>query len=137
MLKIYKIHNYVSVDGSPWRRVIRGWLADTPCIAAEDHSPDHPLCELTFEDAHEYLSNNELDGIWADKTFFRKKPIICARYADAFDDVTYKHFQFVSYKTEYVEWVGVPLDWIINNLPADQAIQYLKERGITACPMNF
>jgi hypothetical protein len=43
----------------------------------------------------------------------------------------------MSYKIEYEEWKEVTLEWIIKNLPADQTIQYLKERGITTCPMNF
>ena len=137
MLKIYKVHNYVSVDGAEWRRVIKGWLSDVQCIAVEDYSLDYPMHRLSFNEAREYLYNNKLDGIWNDKTFWTKNPTICIRYADAWDDVIYKHFDTISYKQEYVEWTDVPLEWIINHLPAEQTIQYLKERGITACPMNF
>jgi hypothetical protein len=54
-----------------------------------------------------------------------------------YNDVEYKHFKSISYMQTYEERKDVSLEWIIKHLPADQAIQYLKERGITTCPMNF
>ena len=92
---------------------------------------------LSFDETREYFNNHKLDGVWNDTIFWGKKPTICVRYCDAWDDVVYKHFNTISYKQEYVEWTDVSLEWIIKNLHADTAVQYLKERGITACPMNF
>lgn len=138
MLKIYKVRNYVSVDGADWRQVIRGWLSDIECKASnEDLDMKYMARRLSFDEAREYLNGHKLDGVWNDTTFWRKKPTICVRYCDAWDDVIYKHFNTLSYKQEYEEWTDVSLQWIIKNLPADQTIQYLKERGITTCPMNF
>lgn len=138
MLKIYKVYNYISVDGADWRQVIRGWLADIECKTSHiDLGMEYMMHRLSFDEARAYLNNHKFDGIWNDTTFLKKKPTICVRYCDVWDDVVYKHFDTISYKTEYVEWKDVSLEWILKNLPADTAIQYLKERGITTCPMNF
>jgi hypothetical protein len=130
MLKIYNIINYVSIDGAKWREV----GSDT--IASEEELETKLMMEnLSFNEAREYLSNNHLDGIKNDNTFFRKRPTIKVNYYDAWDPVEYRYFNTISYKTTVKEWTNVTLEWIIKWLPADQCIQYLKERGITACPI--
>ena len=133
MLKVYHIHDYVSIDGSKWREV--GGYGDK----AIDGEPEAEirLNEASFDEAYKYLSEHLLSGLYIDTTFFRKKPTIEVSYNDAWNSVVYLHFDTISYKREYEEWSNVPLKWIIDNLPAEQTIQYLKERGITTCPMNF
>lgn len=136
MLKIYKVHNYISINNSDWREVIWSWFGPIKKRTADE--PLETKCllhDVSFDEACEYLCNNELDGLGVGATFWRNKPTIWARYADAQDVVSYRHFNTISYKREYVEWTDVTLDWILNNLPADTVIQYLKERGITACPI--
>jgi hypothetical protein len=93
------------------------------------------LDNLSFDEVHEYLSQNHLSGVWNDSTFFRNKPTIRVSYNDAWDDVEYRNFDKMSYKREFEEWKYVSLDWIMKHLSADQCIQYLKERGMTACPI--
>lgn len=138
MLKIYEVRNYVSVDGADWRQVVWSWFGPTECMAtSEDVDTKHKLCEASFDEAYEHLQNSPLDGLYIDKTFWRERPIINIRYQDAREIVSYKHFEAISYKIEFKEWTTVSLDWIISTLPVDQTIQYLKERGITTCPMNF
>ena len=138
MLKIYKVRNYVSVDGADWRQVIQSWLSDIKCkVSNEDLDMKYMACRLSFDEAREYLNSHKLDGVWNNTTFWRKRPTICVRYCDAFDDVVYKHFDTISYKQEYEECKDISLQWIIENFPADQTIQYIKERGITAFPINF
>ena len=138
MLKVYKVRNYVSIDGADWRRVVWSWFISTECKTSDEPlKTEHILCDASFDDAREYINNNELDGVTNDSTFWRQKPIICVRYYDAYELVSYKHLNTISYKREYEEWEDVSLKWIIENLSADQAIQYLKECGITTCPMNF
>ena len=133
MLKIYDVIDYVSVDGSDWRVVGR----DGYCCTDEERDVKFILNNASFEEAYEHLSNNQQDGIWCGKTYWREKPLIFICYQDAWDSVRYNHFHQMSYKRIYKENNGVHLSWIIKNLPADQTIQYLKERGITTCPMNF
>lgn len=138
MLKVYKVHNYVSIDGDDWREVVWSWFIPTKCkTSSELLETEYRLHNASFNEAREYLQSNELDGIDNSSTYWRKKPIVWVRYDDARDIVNYRYFNTISYKTEYKEWTDVSLEWIIKSLPADQTIQYLKERGITTCPMNF
>ena len=138
MLKIYKVHNYVSIDGADWREVVWSWYMPTEKKASsEPIKTEYFLNNASFEEAYAYLQNSPLDGLGPSTTYWREKPRIWVRYDDAWDTVSYKHFNTISYKREYKEWTDVSLQWIMENLPADTTIQYLKERGITTCPMNF
>lgn len=114
MLKIYKAHNYVSIDDADWREVMRGWLSDIEFKASnEDIDMKYMARRLSFDEAREYLNGHKLDGVWNDTTFWRKKPTICVRYCDAWNDIVYKHFDTISYKQEYEECKDISLQWII------------------------
>lgn len=131
MLKVYHIYDYVSIDGAQWREV--GGYGEK----AIDGDPETELClnNASFADAYEYLTQHTLCGVYIDTTLFRKKPTIEISYNDAWNAAIYRHFSTISYKREYEEWTNVSLKWIIENLSADKTIQYLKERGITTCPI--
>lgn len=133
MLKVYHIHDYVSIDGAEWREV--GGYGEK----AIDGDPETEiyLDNASFAEAYEYLTQHLLSGLYIDVTLFRKKPLIQVSYNDAFGWVEYRRFDTISYKREYAEWKNVPLKWLMEHASADQFIQYLKERGITTCPMNF
>lgn len=138
MLKVYKVYNYISIDGSDWRKVVESWWADD-CWIVSDEKPifKYILFDKSFNEVCEYLNNNNLDGIRKDYTFWKNKPVITVRYSDVFDDVEYRYFDEMFYKKEYTEWTDVSFEWLAKHLPADQFIQYLKERGMSVCPMNF
>ena len=133
MLKIYTVVSYVSVDGAKWRSV--GQVGH--CCTDEDRDVKFFLDNASFAEAREYLSNNFLDGVYNSETFWRSKPTIAVYYRDAWDGVAYKNFKTISYKNVYEEDKYVTLEWIMKHLSSEKAIQYLKERGITTCPMNF
>jgi hypothetical protein len=130
MLKIYNVTYYVSIDGADWREVDSGYKA-----ADEEPANKLILDNASFDEAREYLSNHRIYSVWNDSTLFTNKPLIYIRYEDAWDQVSYRHFKTISYKIEYKEWSNVSLDWIIKHLSADQCIQYLKDRGMAACPI--
>lgn len=131
MLKIYDTISYVSIDGADWRSVgVTGYR-----VSEEELTEAFRLNNVSFDESYQFLSYFHLDGIGTDVSFFRKKPIIWVKYRDAWESVEYRHFKTISYKTCYVERAYVTLDWIMNNLTVDQAIQYLKERGINTCPI--
>ena len=133
MLKIYKVHTYVSVDGADWREVGRSGYKIT-----DEEIYDHIVLEqASFSETLEYLSHKIVNGVWDDVTFFRHKPIICVHYSNADDPIYYRKFDTMSYKIVYVEWRNVSMKWLMEHLTADQFTQYLKERGITTCQMNF
>ena len=133
MLKIYTVVSYVSVDGAKWRSV--GQVGH--CCTDEDRDVKLILDNASFVEVREYNNAHFLDGVWNGNTFWRNKPVIAVKYRDAWDEVVYKHFNTMSYKNVYTEDKNVTLGWMMEHLSADKVIQYLKERGITTCPMNF
>lgn len=132
MLKVYSIKDYVSIDGADWREV-GGWGHR---VADDTKVPDSiNIGQMSFDETYEYLSKNSLCGVYRDSTFFRYKPTIRVNYNDAWDDVAYQRFNTFAYKRTFVEMENVTLEWIMKNLSADECIQYLKDRGMTACPI--
>lgn len=134
MLKVYKVKSYASINGAPYRRV-----GDTEHIASDKELISKQLFDnISFNECREYLSNHTLSGLCNSQVydiFCRSKPSVEVEYTDTWEDVSYKHFNTLSYKYEVEEWTNVSLDWIIKNLSADECIQYLKERGMTTCPI--
>ncbi len=133
MLKVYSISHYVSVDGGKWYSV--GRYGET---MFDDSEPKEIIIDNgSFDEWYKYLQENSLPGIYDYKTFFKKKPCIVT-HEWSYDSYTkYTNFNTLVYKTVYKELKGVSLAYIMNNFSADKCIQYLKERGITICPMNF
>lgn len=130
MLKFYKAMSYVSVDGADWREVYCKYIA-----LDKESENQLVLNNLDFVETLDYLSRNRLHGLRSNMTTFTKRCVIQVDYLDAWDIVTYKSFNRLSYKIEYEELTDISLEFIVKYLPADQTIQYLKERGITACPI--
>ena len=130
MLKLYSITDYVSIDGSDWREV--GWGGHH---TSDKKLPDTIVDHWSFDELLEYLDEKYLSGVRRDETFFGHKPIIRVSYADAWDSVEYRRFGTLSYKRTFKEWTDVSLEWLMKNLSADECIQYLKDRGMTACPI--
>ena len=132
MLKVYSIKDYVSIDGADWREV-GGWGHR---VADDTKVPDSiNIGQMSFDETYDHLSKNSLCGVYRDSTFFRHKPTIRIRYNDSWDDVAYQCFHTFAYKRTFVEMENVTLEWIMKNLSADECIQYLKDRGITTCPI--
>lgn len=136
MLKVYNVDHYVSVDGVDWREVgCQGYK-----VTDEEPKDALILDNMSFDEVHEYISEHALSGVHNDSTFSlfgEGKPIILVDYYDAWDYVAYRSFDKMSYKIEFTEWTDVSFEWLAKHLPADQFIQYLKERGMSVCPMNF
>lgn len=132
MLKVYDVYYYVSVDGADWRRIDRAYT-----IKDEEPTDRIILDNATFDEVREYLENHMVWGMSNNCTLFRNKPTVEISYSDAWSPVEYRNFKTLSYKEVYKEWKNVSLKWLMEHATADQFIQYLKERGITTCPMNF
>lgn len=133
MLKVYHYYASVSIDGADWRKIDRAHT-----ITDEEPSDMLIWDNVSFDEVRELLKQHSVIGMHNSHTLFRKKPTIEIRFEDAWlTPVEYKHFKTLSYKIEYKEWKDVPLQWLMEHSPADKVIQYLKERGINTCPMNF
>ena len=133
MLKIYNVYAYISIDGADWRKV----NCYRYIITDKELETELILDNASFDEVRAYLSQHLLPGIYNEETWFRHKPLLSVSYSNAWDAVLYRRFNTLSYKAVYEEKKDVSMQWIMENASADQAIQYLKERGITTCPMNF
>ena len=132
MLKIYDVRDCVSIDGAKWRVCGGGYK-----VSDEECENLLVLDKASFAEVCDFLNHGNLHGVWNDRTWPRHKPVVRIQYEGAFDLVTYRYFDTMSYKIEYTERNDVSFEWLTKHLTADQFIQYLKERGITTCPMNF
>ena len=130
MLKVYTVKSYVSINGEDWWHV--GCNGHT--ISDENLTEKIFLDNVTFNECYKYVSQHSLDGIYLDSTLFKKKPIIYINDSRS-DSHRYDQFDTISYKYVYEEWKDVPLNYIMEHFSADKCIQYLKERGMSACPI--
>lgn len=130
MLKVYTVKSYVSINGGDWQRVGHSGHIMT------DNNPTEKviLNNATFDECYKYVSQHSLNGICLYSTLFKNKPIIYIDDKHLYEH-RYDHFDTISYKYVYEEWEDVSLDYIMKHFSADKCIQYLKERGMSACPI--
>lgn len=131
MLKVYKRTRYVSINNKKWYQL---WHTDY--VMTEDALHESVLVDnMSFDEFYSLLETNPMSHIHAGKTLFRKRPKISIEYTyDCEEDYTY--FDTISCKVIYEE-VELTLPHIVRIFSAELVIQYLKERGITTCSMNF
>ena len=126
MLKAYKVITYIAVDDKPKKEI---WKIG--CGLIEEELPRVVTTTFSFQDCFE--GQLPTPAIKTDKTFFRKRPYIKIEYD--WDDVEYyDDFDSITIERHY-EPNDITLNELIKGYPADQVIQYLKERGITTCPI--
>jgi hypothetical protein len=133
MLKIYTLRRWASVNNEEWREI---WPAVD--VMRDDALPNEVVAvnQMSFDEFYNALRTEPMIHIQASTTLFRKRPIISIDYD--FDHTKhYTCFDTISCKYTYEEVINVSLYNIVRFFSADQTIQYLKERGITTCPMNF
>lgn len=131
MLKVYTVKSFVSIDDGEWQKV-----GTNGHLVADDATID---CQkiffknITFNQCWKLLDSSSFDGIYKDYTLFRRKPCIYVKGHNGW--IGYKSFNSISYKYVYEEDHYASLDWIMKHCSAEQCIQYLKDRGMTVCPM--
>lgn len=130
MLKAYRYNLQVSLNGGGWHNIDVGYTN-----LREEQDPEKIFIEnYSFVDAHEWLLHNTHSHFSAEYTLFKKKPKIKIQYG-LYTVETYKSFDTISIRAVYEERPITMKE--LQNEEADKVIQYLKERGITTCPMNF
>lgn len=126
MLKAYKVRTYITIDDKPKKELFRiGYgLADMEL-------PNVVTTICSFQDCFE--KEFPTRAIKTDTTFFRKRPYVEIEYA--WDQVDrYYNFDSITIERHY-EPYEVSLDELFKDYSADECIQYLKERGMTVCPI--
>jgi hypothetical protein len=129
MLKPYKVYTYVSVNGRPKRQL---WSVEYGLT--DDELPLVVEKSYTFQEAltRKWVTPHITTG----KTFLFKRPYVKIEYSWCSED-EYYNFDHITLERRVEPWTNATLKDIHDYSTADQFIQYLKERGITTCPMNF
>ena len=129
ILKPYKVHTYISVNGGPKTKV---WSVGYGLT--EDELPSTVEASYTFQEA--LTEEPPTPDITTGTTWFRKRPYVKIEYSWCTAD-TYYNFDHITIERRKELWANATLKDVHDYTPADQFIQDLKERGITTCPMNF
>lgn len=133
MLKIYDPIYSVSIDGGPWER-LENWFDTNWFVTDEDLPRTKILLDyVSFQEAYDYLRENYIFGARTCKTVFRGRPQLSLLYFNTIDRKYIKNCEGFWLRAENRLRKNVTLDWIMKNLEADQAIQYLTERGLEIC----
>lgn len=137
MIKVYETTYYYQIDGQgDWIKVGgRGEILED-----RDGLPDEDVIfdSWSWNDVMDYLTDHNLLGFWKEKTLFRKRPyLICFEVHGESSDSFYEgDFKTMTYKRVYRERSDVPLQYIVNEFPAEKCVKYFQERGIAWCPLN-
>lgn len=126
MLKGYKVLTYIAVNDRPKKEIFKIGYGLT-----ESELPNVVTTICAFKDCF----NNKLPtpAIKTDTTIFRKRPYVEIEYA--WSDVDrYYNFDSITIERHY-EPYDITLNELFEYYSADECIQYLKERGMTACPI--
>lgn len=133
MLKIYDPIYSVSINGGQWKRLEDPF--DTNWFVTDEELPETEILldDVSFEEAYDYLHDNYISGARTCKTVFKGKPQLSLLYFNAYDRKYIKKCEGFWLRAENKLRENVTLDWIMRNFEADQAIQYLTERGMGIC----
>jgi hypothetical protein len=126
MLKAYKVYTYITVDNKYKYEPLRYSIGLT-----DDFKPKVTTQTYTFQ---ELIDNNAegIDYVITGKTFFLKIPYIKIQHWP--EDGFHYNFDSITIEKHYVPW-NITMNELFEDFSADQCIQYLKDRGITACPI--
>lgn len=126
MLKGYKVYTDISVNDGPNKRILRIGYGLT-----EEELPRVVTTSWSFQDCLD--KRVPTPSVKTDTTLFRKRPYVEVEYA--WDDVDrYYNFDSITIERHY-EPYDITLDELFKEYSADECIQYLKDRGMTTCPI--
>lgn len=126
MLQAYKVITYIAVNDEPKKEISKVGYGLT-----EDELPRVVTTTFSFQDCLD--KQLPTPAIKTYKTFFRKRSYVGVEYN--WDDVK-QYYGFASITIErHYEPYNITLNELFEEYSADQCIQYLKERGITTCPI--
>lgn len=127
MLQAYRVYTYINVDGDRQAMPFK-----TKTILVEDCGPT--LIEEVYK-FQEIIDNKAagLDYIIVGKEWLFQRPYVKIQYYWNHEDIYYQ-FNTLTVETHYKP-CNITMNELFDNFSADKCIQYLKERGMTACPI--
>lgn len=126
MIQAYRVTTYIAVNDEPKKE----YWCDGYGLT-EEELPQVITTTYSFQDCFD--KQLPTLAIQTNKTSFRKKPYVEVWY-DWENVKYYYHFDSITIEKHY-EPYDITLDELFKKYSADQCIQYLKERGMTACPI--
>lgn len=135
MLKPYFFTRECKVDDEEW--IILGtWVV----LLEEDGSDFHPRFReettLTFDEV--WNSVQEFPGIYAGRTFFRKRRVLYI-YNDKHTEPTQvfdMRSNEISFRDTRKEAPYTTLAYLMKHSPSDLVVRYIKENGLSVCPLQ-
>lgn len=125
---LYRVNGGKWIDCSIWNKI--RYYEESEC-------KDWESKELNFADMQELIEKGFIPNAENDFTFFRKRPIIVLP-SDDFEIAGYtfteKDNNIFEIKIQYLDY-NATIKTLADLLPAEHFIQYLKDRGISICPM--
>lgn len=139
MKKVVKVVKEYRVNGNQWINI--GFKNCTLSIDYRDekYCETKVLCKIdNWKDALEYLKNDMLCNSSVEYTIFKRTPYLHLYNPHNWNyewiDVKEKEFELLEVRLRYIEY-PCSLKELVDLLSANDFIQYLKDRGITTCPM--
>lgn len=138
MLKIYDVRSVFQINRQKWDVCgTPGWICKDESEVGEEVII---LDKMPFYHTFKAIAANpsDYDGMFTGQTPFRHRPYIEIGGLFRSDYVRYyaKDAHTISYKLVFREKKNVTLEWIMEHLSAEKAIQYFKERGMSICPIK-
>ena len=139
MLKIYKTRSLFQVNHQKWETCGSGGYC---CKYESEVEKELVLLDrCSFAEATLKILDKQsrFDGVYAGMTLFLHRPFIEVGgfYRSEYTRLFAKNVHTFSYKVIFEEMEHVTLEWIMQHLSAEQAIQYFKEHGMNVCPINL
>lgn len=135
MTKIYDTCLYYKINDEEWRKVQCN--CGVAIMPERDSDTSMHFEDLSFEEAQSFLKECPLPGIDCGRTLFRKRPYIQISHSwENYDRYFAKDIDRISYKTVYYEDNSYTIKWLMGHASADVFIKYMKERGMTVCPLQ-
>lgn len=125
---LYRVNGGKWIDCSIWNKI--RYYEESEC-------KDWESKELNFADMQELIEKGFIPNAENDFTFFKKRPIIVLPSNDfkiAGYTFTEKDNNIFEIKIQYLDY-NATIKTLADLLPAEHFIQYLKDRGISNCPM--
>lgn len=133
MLQAYGWELYVKINNNDWEDTrCSGWSL----IEGTPPREEAILTDASFEEVCNYMSNVSIPCFHIDFTLFKKRKFLRyhRRYVLQEDEKFFeKDIKSISIQLTNTRR-EVSLKEIFEHCPAEQAIQYMKERGLTTCP---
>lgn len=132
MKKVFDKIVYIKLEG--WKDYKDTSIFKHLQFLSEEKATEKIFCIRDFKELVEEVENGLICNAEMDETFFKHRPKVVFHTADLLNNsfhVTEKNFTSIEIKIEYVEVKNISLKALSGMLPADDFVEYLKDREIS------